>query len=83
MVHEYYSPVGGKSLAFYCIEDIEQRAEAEIWNIWPSIPAASMAKAGEALALYATCICYMYVCSIRHFPLTEKARVRIASEPHY
>ena len=51
MVYEYYSPVGGPSLAFYCIEGSEQRSE--IWTKWPVIPAASMAKAVEALAMYA------------------------------
>ncbi len=49
MVSEYYS--GGTSLAFYCIEDSEQRAE--IWIKRPMIPAASMAKVVEALGMYA------------------------------
>ncbi len=69
MVYEYSSPVRGMSLAFYCIEDSVQRAE--MWTKRLTIPAASIAKTVEALALY----------SIRYFSLTEKARVRIAPEP--
>ncbi len=66
-VFEYYSPVGGSSLAFYCIEDSEQRGE--IWTKRRTIPAPSMGKAVEALALYALFIFNR-----------EKARVRIAPE---
>ncbi len=73
MVCEYYSPVEG-AFAFYCIEDSEQRPE--IWTKRPTIPAASMAKAVEALAL----MLYMLY-SIRYFSLTEKAPVRIAPQP--
>ncbi len=51
MVSEYYSLVGGKSLAVYCIEDSEQRAK--IWTKWPTMPVAWVAKAVEALTLYA------------------------------
>ncbi len=51
MVYEYYSNVGGTSLAFYCTEGSEHLPE--IWTKRPTIPTASMAKAVEALALYA------------------------------
>ncbi len=46
MMYEYYSPVGGTSLAFYCIEGSEPK-------YGPNGPAASMTKAVEALALFA------------------------------
>ncbi len=50
MVYEYYSPVGGTGLPFTAVKDSEQRPE--IWTKRWAIPAASMAKAVEALALY-------------------------------
>ena len=50
MLCEYYSPVGGTRLDFYCIEGREQRPE--VWTKWPVIPAASMAKAVEEMVLY-------------------------------
>ncbi len=43
MVYEYYSPVGGISLAIYCIEGSEQKPE--IWTKWPVVPATLMVKA--------------------------------------
>ena len=51
MVYEYYSPVGGTALPFTALKVREQRPE--IWTKRPKIPAASMAKAVEALASYA------------------------------
>ncbi len=62
MVYEYYSPVGGTSLAFYCIKGSEQTPE--ILTKRPTIPAASMAKGVEALALDAIYMRYYYISCI-------------------
>ncbi len=51
MVYGYYSPIEGTILAFFPSKDSEQRAE--IWTKRSAIPAASMVKAAEALALSA------------------------------
>ncbi len=72
MAYDYYSPVGGMSLAFTALKDSEQRAE--IWTKQPPISAASVAKAVEALTLNA-------IYDIRYFSLMEKTWVRIAPEP--
>ncbi len=54
MVYEYYSPVGGKGfkLPFTALKDIASK-RAEIWTKQSTIPAASMVKVVEMLALYA------------------------------
>ncbi len=57
MVYEYYLPVGGTSLACYCIEHVEglySEQRVEIWTKRLTMPAASVTKAVEAMALYAT-----------------------------
>ncbi len=48
MVYDYYSPVGGTALPFTALKESEQRPE--VWTKRPTIPAASMAKAVDALA---------------------------------